>query len=1005
MINFLDTKSFVRGLKPITSTELVTKTGEFHTEGLFSEIIFGPVESPERRKTFSYIDLHSTVIHPSAYKLLIQLDRKIEKFISSQDNFIVNAEGRLEINEDGVTGITEFIKLFPKIKFRGGTSKRDKFIEKIDKSYKSGLLFLSIVPVIPTDQRPAYFDENGQFVLDVLNEYYLTILRKSFHIKASAKTGPLYDLLNYEIQKSVIDHDNFIRSLIQKKRGLIRSQLLGKRSDFSARAVITPGPDLKVNEIGIPLKLAVSLFEPFLLHRLLKSGKIDKDKLEKEVKNFLGLELTVDSVKKVLKAIKFGDTIPDSLFKLIYDQAEVVMMGRVVLAKRDPALHAESVRAFEPKLIIGNTIQLCTLQCGGFSADFDGDQMAIFHPLTKESQEEAREKMMRAQSAENSSAVTFALSKDMCVGLYMITRDIKTTKSPISVSKVDFEHATDPYIPVVYRGNKTTMGKAIFNSCFPSDFPFYKGQVNKKVINSLIPKCLDRYSQKITIDIFSKLEKFGFKFATIMSPSFSLDMIELPVSIYQLKEKLTDATPEEAAKLIEEMTKILKEHLKGTGLYDLVDSGSTKGWTQPVQMLIAKGIVSDTEGNILKPIKGSFADGLNNEEYFEGAKGARKGIIDRVLNTADTGYMARQLAFILNSVEIHPTLKDCKTTRGLSLRVTKDLLSRLTGRYVIKNGKTELIDMSDYKPGDVITLRTPIYCKSPKLCHTCYGKLLERSRSPYAGVIAAQIIGERGTQLIMRTFHTGGAVSIVQRDILSDLIDNDPLLQVNKSVLTKKYLHQEESNLVVLKPCKISINLDNYIKGKNIVINENNIWLKSLVAKIEFDDLIFSIILDYPVEIQYPELNSKEKIIELEYEKNATLLSVTAGADQMSEQVRYMARLLGGREIYKDVDHLFKKIYTLYGPLSDMDLVHLEVLLSQCLRDQEKPQQPARLGKDWKPIILNIKQVVFNTSFVQGLAFENINEAIRVGLIAEEKQDPSIIEKILTGELAGVRKK
>ena len=199
--------------------------------------------------------------------------------------------------------------------------------------------------------------------------------------------------------------------------------------------------------------------------------------------------------------------------------------------------------------------------------------------------------------------------------------------------------------------------------------------------------------------------------------------------------------------------------------------------------------------------------------------------------------------------------------------------------------------------------------------------------------------------------------------------------------------------------------MDDYTKGKDLIISEDKIWLKSLICRIEFDDLIFSLILDYSVELQLEEPVSPTTFISIEYEKNSTILEVSLETNEMSEQVRYMSRLLGGREIYKDVDHLFKKLYSLYGPLSNMDLVHLEVLLSQCLRDQDKPYLPARLGKEWKPVMLNIKQIVFNTSFVQGLAFENINEAIRTGLIAEEELEPSILEKVLTGELAGKRRK
>lgn len=385
MINFLNLKNFKKGLKPVTTTELFSKPGEFHPDGLFSELIFGAEESVERKKTFAYIELNADVIHPSAYMLLVQLDRKIEKFISSEESFSIDSKGLLHEDPDGVTGLSAFKKLLPKIKFRGGTDTRDKFVKKVEEAYKGDTLFLNVIPIIPPAQRDAYQDEKGKWVIDPLNDYYIGIIRRAYQIKSAGNSGPLFDLLNYELQKAVINHDNFIRKLIQKKRGLIRSQLLGKRTDFSGRAVITPGPDLKVNEVGIPLRMAVSLFEPFIVHRLF-SGRIDQKSLADEVKKFTKFELSIDSIKLVFKAIKNNDKIPKALHDIIFAATEASMMNRVVILKRDPALHAESLRGCIPKLITGNTIQLCTLQVGGFNADFDGDTMAVYHPITNESQ-------------------------------------------------------------------------------------------------------------------------------------------------------------------------------------------------------------------------------------------------------------------------------------------------------------------------------------------------------------------------------------------------------------------------------------------------------------------------------------------------------------------------------------------------------------------------------------------------------------------------------------------
>jgi DNA-directed RNA polymerase beta' subunit len=346
MIHFLNLTRFKRGLHPVTSTEMFSKPGEFHPEGLFSESIFGAVESLDRKKSFSYINLYAEVIHPEALLILLQLDKRLETFISAQETFSLDKSGKLIIDPDGVTGLRALKELFPKISFRGESPARESYIKKLKEAYKEETLFIDAIPIIPPVLRDIFQDEYGMWRYDSINDYYIALMRKALQIKNISKGSPLYNLLNYELQRAVVEHDNYIRKKIQKKGGLIRTYLLGKRTEFSGRAVITPGPELKVNEIGIPLRLAVSLFQPFIDYRIFKSGQIDIKKLEEEVKKFTKLEFSLDSLRIVYKAIKAGDTIPDELYKMMFEITEVAMKDRVVLAKRDPVLHAENVRAF-----------------------------------------------------------------------------------------------------------------------------------------------------------------------------------------------------------------------------------------------------------------------------------------------------------------------------------------------------------------------------------------------------------------------------------------------------------------------------------------------------------------------------------------------------------------------------------------------------------------------------------------------------------------------------------
>lgn len=361
LIKLLDINHFARTLKPVTSTSIqVGRTDKFHEEGLFSEIIFGKEKSSSRKSIFSYIELGAIILHPTVYNILNILDRKIPLYISTEKSFSVNEVGALVEDQNGETGLSSFIKQFPNIKFKGGSSTRDGFIDVLQKSYKDKTIFIDKIPVIPPDLRPVSKDEEtGELTLDPLNDFYLTVLRRSMSMRTVGKSGPIFDIMNYWLQISVNNCDDFIRSKIARKAGLIRSQILGKRIEFSARAVIVNGPNLKPNEIGIPFRIAINLFQPFIIHNLLYIDKEIKSDLEQEIKDYNKMDLSIDSIKKIMISIQNNDKIPERLFDIFYKATEEAMRGRYVLAKRDPVLHPESVRAFTPILTNQNAISLC----------------------------------------------------------------------------------------------------------------------------------------------------------------------------------------------------------------------------------------------------------------------------------------------------------------------------------------------------------------------------------------------------------------------------------------------------------------------------------------------------------------------------------------------------------------------------------------------------------------------------------------------------------------------
>ena len=1000
MLTLLNLDEFSKTLTPITTSRIFNSDNTFTSGGIYSEKIFGLLDSKERRSTYSFIPLYNKIIHPVAYDIIKRLDRRFVDFLSTKKLFKIDDSGELvESVDNGISGMTEFIKNFSKINFRTGTTTRDKLSETITKFYKQKILFIDKIPVIPPDYRPIYKDEeSGEWVLDELNEIYTNILKKSENLK-NQTNGPLKELLLYEFQNYVLIYYEYIKKRIAKKSGLIREQLLGKRVDYSARAVVTPDPNLKPNELGVPFRVAISLFEPFIFHQLMYEKITDRETLQTEIHDLLGMDLNVDSVKKAMNIIKTGGHVSETLYNIFYEATERAVKNRCVLMKRDPAINTNSYGGFLTVLHKGNTITVPPTMIGGFNMDFDGDQAAIFHPLTVETQAEVKETMMRRTDPGKLNSVTFELAKEMWVGLYVVTKDKKATNSPISISEDDIQKIKDPYVNVIFRDTKTTSGRAIVSKCFPKDMPVLTEQATKKVISKYLSAITKRYGNEIAQQVAFNLQQTAFKWATIIGPSMSIEMFDLPKNILDVKKKLNETTePEEFDKILSASQKLVEEHLHDSGFGDLVESGSTKGWGQPMQILVAKGVIVDASGNLVKPISGSWGDGLKNTDFFNAASGARNGIINRVINTADTGYLSRKLAFLMSTVEINLGLKDCQTKRTLSVKLTNSMIPRLHGRFHVKNGKVEEFIPSEFKEGQVIQLRSPIYCKTKKLCLHCYGKLAEYNRTPYVGILAGQQIGERATQLIMKAFHTGGAVKIHVKDVLKDIVDNQ-----YEDINPSEIFEQRDRGLYVKKQCKLHIDMSYYADNSMLNFTEDGLYLKSLIAKVETPDgKFFDFVLDYEVNVFFNETVDKNaEILTLNYSDGDLMLETTVTFDDIQNQVRYLERLIGGRELLKDPEHLFKKILNMYSPPNaSFDTVHIEVLCSQVFRNKDDVQILARLKEPYDPVMINMKKVIFSEGFLLGMSFENINESIRSGLIYEQDtESKSVLERVVTGEL------
>jgi len=1000
----------VIGLKPVTSTEYtVGKSYNFHSEGLFSEIIFGSKESGERGKTFSFIELYCKILHPALVKPISQLNRKVISAISRELSYSINSDGFLTEDPNGeINSITAIYNNFEKIFNKDEQAKRRKDLKNMILSYfKKGHVFIDKCIVMPARWRDAEIDEiHGGLRTHPINEYYLKIIRQAMQLQSMSLTeGPMFDILSTKMQLLTNELYDYLVNKISKKEGLIRQNILGKRADFTGRAVITGGSSkIKVDEIGIPLRILVKLFEPFILHDLFNTDNVNKDKLSELVKLWDGSALSILSLRSLLTSIHRGFKIPDELNDIIKGSINRVLVDKVVMAKRDPALHAESVQGFKPVLIDGDTIQLSILKCSSYNADFDGDQMAIYVPLTREAIEEARSKMVSSESRDSLKSISDDFSKDMVIGAYALTQDSLSKKAPISIKSDDELKKIDPLDIVRYDGQVTTAGRILFNKTLPAKKYYINKAMDKSEIKKLATLIYNDYKhdKSVYIKFCDDLVRLSMYYYTVLAPSFTLkDLMDVSPKILKLKEQLKNSkTIVEAGKIMKQLENELKEYteFKRTNIGVIGKAGGLKnGYNQVTQIVAAKGLIDTPSG--MKVISGSFSDGFNSSDYFLGGHGARKGIADRVLNTSDTGYLSRQLVYALQRVEAHSRIKDCKTKRFLTIKATADVARRLDGRYILDDsGKVIPFDSKKYLD-QVIYLRSPLYCISKEICATCYGDLLLRNRTKYVGILAAQICGEVLTQTIMRTFHEGGSVSMKSVDILSDI---SSVLKDSDKHFLMKHFKQEGSKLLSNIEGKIEIVKNDYQNlKKDIIISSDIMNLNYSFFTLFFLGYALDVTIDNKTQINLKDkkfIETDEKYI-IHFDKNSEVFECVPTPAIFSEQIKVIDATLSGRTPVRlsNADHFMLKIYNIYKKLSSADLVHFEILTSNLLRDKGNPSYPARLNVNYSPSIFPLKSVCGLESWLQALAFENPKDAITKGLVYDRPTDETILEKLITG--------
>lgn len=794
MPKILDYEKFCENLEEVTSLKTFGKR-KFSTKGLFSEQIFGPVRnytcqcgiyhgvskkggkcsecgvdivnSDERRKRFAKIILPLKVVNPLFYDLLVDIGGKnLKKMlddlmkndksvlcITDEEYIISQDDGSIPKNAkkyERVEAIEVLVKTIADDMLSEGKEEWKIVLDNIS------CLLLDKIIVLPPDLRPTSkgAGESRQ-LMDKINRYYIQILTKKQIMKDTTidiiKDKTLYYTYYKQLQKEV--NELYVRILekMAKKEGLIRGNILGKRIDFSGRAVITPDPTLSLDECKLPYLMILEIFKLPIAKRIIELGKF----------------------KLLNKAIDYVDQCIDTDNHVLYKICEEVTDGEYCILNRQPSLHRLGMLAFKIRVTGDQVIKIHPLVCAPFNADFDGDQMAVYVPITEEAKKEVREKICITSnlSSPSNEGLTTTPSQDIVLGIYFLTSGLK-----------EFSEEVD------YNGVKIPWGLAELQKHLPPDYPIVTPPVDKKKLIQILVDIKDKYSNDVAVKVLDSIKKLGFKYATLYGCTMSLEDCEVEGAA-AIRDKLFFGN-DLRKQLIAVSNKNLIERLRKTFKYaKTIDSGARGSWDQVKQLILTRGFISNFDGEILPlPIKHSLLEGLNAEEFFYSTYGCRKGLLDVALNTGISGYLSRKLIFTCANLQLGGD-EDCGTTDTLEVNVNSERKAKmLVNKFMEVNKQLVKITPENCleNVGKKIYVRSPILCKNPKICRTCYGDLYKSINSRFVGIIAAQTLGERGTQLVLRTFHTSGAAIIKgqvdsdslmkQKDIIGDLSTVSDLL-------------------------------------------------------------------------------------------------------------------------------------------------------------------------------------------------------------------------------------
>lgn len=797
------------------------------------------------------------------------------------------------------------------------SQKRKKVVKRlkivrdfIASNNKPEWMILKNVPVIPADLRPMVQLDGGRFATSDLNDLYRRVinrnnrLKKLLEIKAPEIVVKNEKRMLQEAVDALIDNGRrgkpvvaqnnrelkSLSDMLKGKQGRFRQNLLGKRVDYSARSVIVVGPSLKMNQCGIPKKMALELYKPFIMRELVK--------------------------RELASNIKTAKKLVEEADDKVWDVIEDVIQDHPVLLNRAPTLHRLSIQAFEPVLIEGKAIRLHPLVCSAFNADFDGDQMAVHLMLSPEAIMEAKLLMLAPNniiSPSNGEPIAVP-SQDMVMGCFYMTKERPGSKgegkafSNIAQALTAYHNGvldTHAMIKVRINGEmiETTPGRLMFNELLPEVDKQYNQTFGKSQLKKLIAKLYDEHGFTETAELINKIKDFGYHYGAMAGVSVGIEDLEIPAAKKDILAKADEQVAQieadyKAGKIINEeryrktitvwseatdaVTKAMMNGLdQFNPVYMMANSGARGNISQMRQLAAMRGNMADTQGRIIEvPIKANFREGLTVLEFFMSSHGARKGLADTALRTADSGYLTRRLVDISHEVIVNA--EDCGTHQGIEVgelisegKVIEELKERINGRVLAEDlvyegeviaprntliGK-ELIKKIDELGIRKVKIRSPLTCALEKgVCRKCYGMDLSNHKEillgEAVGVIAAQSIGEPGTQLTMRTFHTGGVataaavVSGVRAENSGKVAYRDIKILVNE---------ENGDEIVVSQSAKLIIgNYDYEIPSGSILKVKEGQQVEIGETLVTFDPFHIPIIADQDGKIEYRELYVKE---------------------------------------------------------------------------------------------------------------------------------------------------